>query len=217
MIRAFIQARMSSRRFPGKMLAPLAGQPVLAHVIDRVSEAVEKDRIVVLTSEEPSDDPLAAYATSLGVAVFRGTLNDVVGRFQRCLQAHPCQWFFRVCGDSPLLDASLLEHAVKLLEVGPTDLVSNVFPRSYPRGQSVELVRAKPFACLDPTAMTAEEREHVTRFYYTHAERFTIRNFEISDLGRAQQSLCVDETADLARLEALLVERKAIPSADSGP
>src|SRR5712675_887192 len=98
-IRAFIQARMSSARFPGKVLAPLDGEPIIAQVIKRVSQAVGRDRITVATSDDRSDDPLACYVDQLGISVYRGSLNDVFSRFRSCLEAYPCTWFFRVCAD----------------------------------------------------------------------------------------------------------------------
>src|SRR6185503_15435408 len=102
--RVFVQARMSSQRFPGKVLAPFRGEPIISHVVARAAAAVPRDAITVATSSERSDDPLVRYLEGEGVSVFRGPLDDVLGRFQACLSAHPCEWLFRVCADSPLLD-----------------------------------------------------------------------------------------------------------------
>ncbi|MGE0447591.1 MAG: hypothetical protein AB7P99_20375, partial [Vicinamibacterales bacterium] len=65
MLRAFIQARMSSKRFPGKVLAPLTGTPLLGHVVERVSRVVPRDRIVIATSSHTADDPIVGYAGML--------------------------------------------------------------------------------------------------------------------------------------------------------
>jgi spore coat polysaccharide biosynthesis protein SpsF len=202
-LRAIIQARMSSRRFPGKVLAPLAGKPLLDHLVDRVKRAIPPDRIVIATSADPSDDPLETHLSDLGLSVFRGSLEDVFGRFQGCLRQFPCDWFFRICADSPLYDDRLL----MLLEsrVGPgVDLVTNVFPRSFPRGHSVELLRAETFGRLDPAGLTAEEKEHVTKYYYNHPDRFRIVNVESGKPELSGVNYCVDTPEDLARLEALL-------------
>src|SRR5438128_10889412 len=102
-LRAFIQARMNSERFPGKVLAPLWGTPIISHVISRVSGAVSLSHVTVATSTERSDDPLAKYLQSEGVSVFRWPLDDVFQRFRLCLEEYPCDWFFRICSDYPLL------------------------------------------------------------------------------------------------------------------
>lgn len=201
MIRAFIQARMSSRRFPGKVLAPFRGRPLLEHVISRTASALPKERIVVATSDEPTDEPLALYAARCGVSVFRGPLDDVVLRFQRCLAAFPCEWFFRISADSPLLDGSVVARLEREVR-DDLDLVTNVFPRSYPKGQSVELIRARTFAALDPASLTPEEREHATKVFYDHPDRYRIRNVPREGPSRAGENLCVDVLADLERLEA---------------
>lgn len=202
--RAFIQARMSSRRFPGKVLAPLRGRPLIALLVSRVARAVPHERITVLTSYEPADDPLAAYLRQQGLSVFRGPLEDVFSRFRSCLAVAPCEWFFRVCADSPLLDGALLETLASHARRSDVDLVTNVYPRTFPRGQSVEMLRASTFAAIDPAGLNAHQREHVTTFYYENPQRFRILNVESGDPSLAAESLAVDTAEDLLRLEALL-------------
>lgn len=204
MIRAFIQARLSSARFPGKVLAPLNGAPIIAQVISRVGQVVERNRIVVATSDKQSDDPLACYVEQLGICVYRGSLNDVFRRFQSCLEAYPCDWFFRVCADSPLLDSGILQRMLDYVEDPAIDLVTNVWPRTYPKGQSAEMIRSSRFAQIDPELLSAEEREHITKFYYNHGHEFRILNLESENSALAQQSFAVDTFEDLERLERVL-------------
>jgi spore coat polysaccharide biosynthesis protein SpsF len=197
---AFVQARMSSARFPGKILAPFDGRPLIASVIDRVRSGVGEGRVVLATSTDPTDDPLAAYVASLGVAVFRGGLDDVVGRFQACLKAHPCEWFYRICGDSPLLDPALLSRA-DALRRDDVDIVTNIFPRTFAKGQSVELIRARTFAAIDPRTLSAAQREHVTQVYYERPDAFRIVNF-VSATPPAEPNMAVDTVDDLRRLSS---------------
>ncbi len=199
-INAFIQARMSSSRFPGKVLAPLSGKPVLAHVVERVSEEVNKDQIVVLTSTEESDNPLALYAVSLGVKVYRGSLDNVFERFQNCLNKHMCEWFFRVCADSPFIDPKLLKEMIYCAENKELDIITNVHPRTFSKGQSLELVYSNTFKKLDSSELHPSEREHITKIYYEHPEKFKILNIE-SKLNLSEESLAIDDLADIFRLE----------------
>ncbi len=93
---------MSSSRFPGKMLAPFCGRPLIAQVLERFREFDLYSRVVVLTSVDPTDDPLADFvANRCAVPVVRGDLENVVARFQSALREHPCEWFVRISGDSP--------------------------------------------------------------------------------------------------------------------
>ena len=206
MVRAFIQARMSSSRFPGKVLAPLKGRPLLAHVMAQVTQALPPDRIVVATSTESSDDPLAYYVQRLGISVFRGSLDNVVERFQGCLKEHPCTWFFRICADSPLLDASLLQAMLAYGDRRDVDLVTNVYPRTFPKGRSLEMLYVPTFERLDPHRLSAEEREHGTKVYYDHPTDFRILNLQSADPFLADTSLAIDTLEDLFRLEAFLQE-----------
>ena len=138
---AIIQSRMTSERYPGKILAPFFGKPVLAHVVDRIRLSKTNPKIILATSEKKSDDPLVYYAKYLGIEVVRGSLSDVISRFVLTLNKFKCESFFRVCGDSPLLIPSLFDKAVTIYDGSNYDLVTNVFPRTFPMGMSVELIK----------------------------------------------------------------------------
>lgn len=78
---ATLQARMSSRRLPGKVMRPLLGEPMIGRRIARVRRSRRMDRLVVATSDRADEDVLAAYCATLEVPVFRGSLTDVLARF----------------------------------------------------------------------------------------------------------------------------------------
>ena len=203
-VRAFIQARMSSVRFPGKVLAPLDGLPVIAHVIARIREIIPANQITVATSTQPSDDPLACYVRDLGVSVFRGHLGNVFVRFQQCLGRFPCDWFLRICADSPLLEGAMLRAMLTYCDRSDVDLVTNTYPRTFPKGRSLELLRSATFASLDPSRLSGAEREHLTKVYYNHPTEFRIINIKSADPSLIDPNLCVDTIEDLQRLEQLL-------------
>jgi spore coat polysaccharide biosynthesis protein SpsF (cytidylyltransferase family) len=202
-VRAVVQARMSSRRFPGKVLAPFRRRPIIAHVLDRVAEVMEADRIVVATSTDPSDDPLALYVADLGVTVFRGPLAHVFDRFRLCVAKHPCDWILRVNADSPLLHPRVLRAVLEGAEHAVADLVTTIFPRTFPRGQNAELIRVATFLAINERELSAGDQEHVTTYYYRNADRFRIVNVASHDARLSEVSLAVDEVGDLARLEGL--------------
>ena len=202
-VRVFIQARMSSSRFPGKVLAPFRGRPIIAHVISRIEAAVPLDQITVVSSTDPSDYPLACYLRELGVAVFRGPLDNVFQRFQMCLEDYPCQRLFRVSADSPLLDGEMIERMLDYSDRDELDLVTNVFPRTFPRGRSLEMLNSTTFSQLGPDQLTTDQKEHLTRVYYDDPARFRILNIESGDPAQARVNLSVDTVEDLRYLESV--------------
>jgi spore coat polysaccharide biosynthesis protein SpsF len=204
--RVFVQARMSSRRFPGKVLAPFAGRPLIDHVLEQVAKALPRKRIVVATSTEPSDDPLVAYLRECGVKICRGPLDDVFGRFQECLNTHPSAWFYRVCADSPVLDPRLFGW-LQERSGADVDLVTNVCPRSFPKGQSLELVNSDTFRTISGAHLSAEQREHVTQVFYDNPSRFRIVNVVSSDARLSRTSVAVDTLDEFRALEQAHVDR----------
>lgn len=201
---AVVQARMTSRRFPGKVLAPLAGRPLVEHVLERSARAVGREAVVLATSEHASDAPLARFVSDLGFVVHRGPLDDTVARFRGALAAHPAERFFRVCADSPLLDPDLMTR-MRALAPG-TDLVTNVHPRSFPPGRSMELVRTGAFLAFPSDGLLPDEREHLTLHFYRNAGRYRIANVEATPAEAALPPLAVDTVEDLHRVEDLVAK-----------
>lgn len=211
---AVIQARVSSQRLPGKVLLEVGGIPLLKYLVDRLRRAKQLDFIVLATSDEPSDDSVAALGRDLGLVVIRGPLNDVLGRFLLVSQQLELKSLVRVSGDSPLLDPTLVDVAASMFEAGGSDLVTNVFPRTFPKGQSVEVVAVEALCQAAELITDWEDREHVTRCLYRHPERFRIRNLE-HDQNLSEMQLSVD-TAEDFNLFGAMVARMTRPHWEYG-
>jgi spore coat polysaccharide biosynthesis protein SpsF len=192
---------MSSQRFPGKVLAPFHGRPLIDSVWTAVRAGVGEDvPIVVLTSEHASDEPLALYLAGTGRAVFRGPLDDVVERFRLALAVWPCQWVLRINADSPMLDPAIVRKVIAARS-SDVDLVTTTFPRTFPKGQNVELLLATTLRGLDRELFDADDREHVTHYYYRNPGRFRILNIVSPDPALAADDMAVDTVEDLQKLE----------------
>ena len=170
---AIIQARLSSTRLPGKVLRDLCGKPMLARQLERVAACRLIDNLIVATSDEPSDDPLAAFCSDLGMPCYRGSLHDVLSRFHGAARAHgPNDHIVRLTGDCPLSDPAVIDACIALHLANGADYTSNCVVRTYPNGLDVEVMK---FAALDDAAREADtqfEHEHVTPFINTQPERF---------------------------------------------
>ena len=193
-----IQGRMSSSRLPGKILELIEGKPLLQWVIERAKLSCIKD-IVVATSTETSDDPVENFCRSVNLKCFRGELDDVAGRFQYVLEQTKVLRFVRICADSPFIDPALIDCAVKLFDETEVDIVTNVYERTFPKGQSVEMLKADVFVKAQPFS-SIEDKEHVTRYFYENADRYKIKNF---DSGGAweKNNMCVDTIEDMKRVK----------------
>jgi len=197
-VRVIVQARMSSNRFPGKVLAPLWGEPVICHVINAVKKAVPDLPIVVATSDDSSDDPLALFVRTIGINVFRGPLDDVFERFRQCLNFYPSRWVLRINADSPLIDPRVIQSVVNRQE---GDLVTTIFPRTFPRGSNTELIWNSAFLDIDKSKLTSADKEHVTQYYYRNSEKFKIINIESGNPNLANLNMAVDTIDDLKRID----------------
>lgn len=200
---AFIQARMSSQRLPGKVLAEVEGKALLVYLIERLRRCSRVRDIAVVTSTAPEDAAVAVCGERNGVKSYRGSLDDVLGRFLAAAEAFCVDSFVRINGDSPLLVPDLVDRGIEEFEAEKYDLVTNAFPRSYPKGQSVEVVSVEALKSVASQTSGLQDREHVTRFFYNHPDRFRVRNFaNDADLSSIQMS--VDTPDDLAAFKNLV-------------
>lgn len=173
---AILQARMTSSRLPGKVMAPVLGEPMIGRQIERLRRSVQIDRLIVATSAEPSDDALAAYCLSLGLGVVRGALDDVLGRFATALADHPdADVVVRLTADCPLADPVVIDAVIARHHAAGADYTSNTLgTRTYPHGLDAEVVRAEVLLQAARLADDPYEREHVTPYIYRRPEVFRL-------------------------------------------
>jgi len=174
MILAILQARTSSSRLPGKVLAPLAGAPMILRQIERVRRARRIGRLVVATSDQASDDALAGVLAQAGVDVHRGPLDDVLARFVGALDAFgPADHVVRLTADCPLADPQVIDAVIARVVESGADYGSNTPPhRTYPKGLDVEVMTAAALRAAAARASAPEEHEHVTWGLHRHPELY---------------------------------------------
>jgi spore coat polysaccharide biosynthesis protein SpsF len=200
---AILQARVSSSRLAGKVLAPLLGLPMIVFMACRVRRAQRVDEVVVATSTDASDDPLAAVLAEHGIGCERGSLHDVLDRFRDAARARGATQVVRLTGDCPLMDADLVDRALALLDESGADYVSNTAPPTYPDGLDVEAFTMAALEDAWANAKLPSEREHVTPYLRAgHAHVRTAGWAAVADLSALRWT--VDHADDLQHVRALL-------------
>lgn len=208
---------MSSTRLPGKVMRPLVGEPMIGRQIERLRRAKRLSGIVVATSTDPSDDPLAGYLASNDVQVFRGDLADVLDRFHGALQAFGrSEHFLRLTADCPLADPDVIDSCIaRHVETG-ADITHNGPGWTFPKGLDVEVCRTSALEAAWREATIPYDREHVTPFVYARPERFRIETVTREPPLRYRWT--VDTPDDFAFVtavyEALYPANPAFTSAD---
>ena len=193
---AIIQARMSSSRLPGKMLMDIEGKPLIERVMERAHAVDLFNDVILATSDDASDDPLAAFGEAKGMHVFRGNLNDVLDRLYSAAQSVQAECIIRLTGDCPLLDPAVICKVVQTFQTGEFDYVSNALKRTYPDGLDTEVCSTKALEIAHKQAALPSEREHVMPFIYKQPEWFRIGHV-LHNRDLSQLRWTVDEQRDL--------------------
>jgi len=175
---AIIQGRMSSSRLPGKILADIAGQPMLTRVYTRTSRAKTLDEVIFATTTDASDDTVAEYCDFSGIPYTRGSLFDVLDRYYQAAVQAKADVVVRITADCPVIAPELIDDVVNTLLEDEYDFVCNRLPppwsRTYPIGLDVEACTFKVLTKAWKDAKEPQHREHAMPYFYEGVKLTTI-------------------------------------------
>ena len=165
---------MSSSRLPGKILADIAGQPMLQRVFIRTSRAATVNETIFATTTDSSDDPVEEYCDFSGIPFTRGSLYDVLDRYYQAAKGAKADVVVRITADCPVIDPMLIDDVVNTMIDGKYDFVCNRLPppwhRTYPIGLDVEACTFKVLAKAWKEAKEPQHREHAMPYFYEGVE-----------------------------------------------
>ena len=223
---AIIQARMGSSRLPGKVLLDIGGEPMIVRVIERTRRARRLTGVMVATTDDPADDPIANLCMERGYVVYRGSVHDVLDRYYHASRAQRAEIVVRITADCPSIDPAVIDRTVEAFlgetkpqdEVlshrssqitlptvsGPYDFAANRLPspfhRTYPIGLDVEVCSTSALDYAWEHAQEKHQREHVMPYLYDETGRFNVLlvNHE-TDLGSLRWTVDTPEDLELLR------------------
>lgn len=192
-----IQARCASTRLPNKVITRVNRFTILEHVINRVLSIDIKKNIFVATSDQEEDDKIENIINEIdNIKLFRGNLNNVYDRFCKLIQLHNLNDFIRITGDSPMIDPTIIMSCYDLYMKNNYDLVTNKHPRTFPSGQTVEVINSNKFLESNKYITSKVLEEHVTLQMYEN--NYNILNF-FSETDLSNINLAIDNKNDLEK------------------
>lgn len=199
---AIVQARMGSSRLPGKVLKPLGGVPLIWHTFQRLKRVNGIDQIVLATSDRTKDDVLIEFANKEEIQSFRGSENDVLGRYYLAAKAYSADVVVRITGDCPFIDPIVTGMAIGMYCEENADYLSNTIERTYPKGTDTEVFSFSSLERAYKKAQDKSDREHVTKYMYENPMIFAIKGFK-NDRDLSYIRHCIDYERDYLFEKAL--------------
>ena len=195
-----LQARFASSRLPGKALATIGGRTILEHCLRRLMCAGVAP-VVLATTTRSEDDSLAALARSIGAGVFRGDINDVLGRYLDAADEFGFDTIIRATGDNPGTD---IQAPGRLLAALRTSQADYACEEGLPYGAGVEAVTREALDRAGRDAIHAEDREHVTMYVRRNTQVFRVLAIPApAPLRRPDVRVTVDTAEDLQQVREL--------------
>ena len=199
-----ILCRYNSTRLQGKALLEINGRSVLGHIVDRLKFGSDTYPIIVATSEESTDDPIAHFCRRSAIPLFRGPLEDVSARFLACAEGWGLDYAVRINGDNFFADPNTLRAMLAIAQTGCYDFITNLPGRTFPYGMSIEILRTVFYREI-LRYQNERQREHVTAWLYENesaGKRYHFINKHLPEASGLQ--LALDTVEDLDRITQIV-------------
>mgnify|MGYP003706026395 CR=1 FL=1 len=179
-IAIIIYVRLNSKRLPEKALLKVNSMPLLSLIVDRIKKNSKfKFPIIIATSTNNSDNKLAKYCKKNKLTIFRGALSNVFKRTRDCIKKFEIKYFVRVCADRPFFDVFLMDKMIIKILNSKYDIITNQFPRSYPKGLGCEVSKANIFNEKINKKLKKSDKEHIFNYFYRNYKRYEIFNYKL--------------------------------------
>jgi len=198
-----VQARYSSKRLPGKVLKKILGITVLKRVVNQIQKSRKISKIIIATSKHKTDKKIINFCNKNKINFMSGPLNNVFKRFYSIIIHERCKAFVRISADSPLLDPSLIDRAVTVFNKSRYDIVTNVFPRTFPKGFSIEVINSRIILDFLLKIKKKKHQEHITSFFYDNYKKFKIKNF-YNKINNSNINLSIDSLSDFIKIKNII-------------
>jgi spore coat polysaccharide biosynthesis protein SpsF len=197
-ISVIMQARMTSKRLPGKVLISICDKPIISHIIERLGTCNNISDIILAIADTKQNGVLEEYAKSIDCHFYRGSENDVLLRYYRTAEAFEVDTIVRITSDCPLVDPKIIDEMIDSYSSNTFNYMAVGIQGNFPRGLDAEVFSFETLKKVNIQAHLPYEREHVTPYIYQHPELFAIRFIEAQGkLRRPDLRLTVDTEEDL--------------------
>ena len=202
-----IQARISSKRLPRKVLMKLENKSILQHIVEFLKHSQLSDEIIVATSKEEEDDEIEDLTKTIQVKCFRGELNDVLKRYYDCAKFYSGDLIVRITADSPLIDPLLVDETIEICKTTKCEFASTMIHETFPYGYLVEALTFSLLKKIHHTQKDKLNREHVTPHLRQNYKFYDFREISASKhYERPNWRLSLDYSEDYELLSKIFSE-----------
>ena len=210
---AVIQARMSSKRLPGKVLLPFAGSTIIETIYKRLSNSSKLSNILVGTSNSKSDDILVSLLAKKGFNYYRGSLEDVMARFASICNHYKPDYVVRITGDCPLIDYTIMDKCIDEAVSEQYDYFALLEP--YPDGLDVEIFKSSAITKINKMNLKKYQREHIGQYFLREKNNYKVGGIKLFEDKYNDYRLTIDRKEDYKFLLELEKRTKDIVEASA--
>ncbi len=211
----YVYARMSSSRLPGKVLMPLGNKSIIENIFSKLENIGGNIKVILVTSDQKEDDILEDTATKNNICCVRGCLLNIAERTVKAIKSYDVDYFFRINGDSPFIQPNIIQECIKIIEDERPDFLTNLLPRHFPYGISVESIKCQTF--IDNYKYinnSSKYCEHITTYFYDNLYKFKLSKYYKKDIFNPELHLTIDSEIDYKKISDKLINYPSLLDAD---
>ena len=164
-----IQARMESKRLPGKVLKTIHGHSFLSLIISRLHRCTLLNNLVVAVPDNSVNEVIKEHLYKLNVECVLGSENNLVKRYKKAADLYEADYIVRITADCPFVDPEVIDNMVTLIKSSKLDFITNVYPPSWPDGLDISVFSRKTLDQANHYAKLDSEKEHVVPWMWKNS------------------------------------------------
>lgn len=202
-----VQARMGSKRYPGKIMKVINKKPILFHMLKQLKKARLHNKIIISTSIGKENDLVRKFCKKNKISCFSGSENNLVNRYYLSAKKHKIDIIVRVTADCPLIDPKIIDFCIKKFLNNNYDFVANTSPpynQTYPDGMDVEVFSYNTLKYVNRVCKNSFDLEHVTPFIWRNKKTFKLHKIKSKE-NLSYFRLTLDYIEDFKLIEKIIV------------
>ena len=202
-----IQARMGSKRLPGKVMSKILNKPILHYMLNQVRRSVLHDKIVIATSIKKENNIIRNYCKKNNINCFSGSENNLVNRYYLAAKKYNIDVIVRLTADCPLIDPQIIDQCIKKFYNNNYDFVANTSPpykKTYPDGVDVEVFSFDLIKLVNDKCKSKNDLEHVTPYIWRKKKKFKLFRFELKK-NLAKYRFTLDYKEDFLIIKEIII------------
>ena len=202
-----VEARMGSKRLPGKVLRLSNKKPMLYWMFKRLKLIKYVSNIIIATTKLNVDNEICDFANKNNIKYYRGSENNVLQRVINAANENSTDQIVEITGDDPLVDPFIVSEIIDshIKNYSTNKISANDFYKQVPLGSNARIFSFSLLKKINQLTKNNFHRENVESYFYQNYKKFNFNHTHLNkNFKRNDIRLTMDTIEDFKVIDSIL-------------